>query len=339
MEGQLAAPFHFAVEFLILVVFAGAMFDAARSWRQGAGRIALVQATGFASLIVAQVVHGTLVLTGDGSMPLVILRAVGFGLIAASMRPMPAVAAGALPAVFVAGGDARWAALPAAFALIAAMRAVAIRKSYPGGAGSALATSFVFFAGGEIALALAPPGGGIGLAVAHGLRALGAVFLARWLWLSLVRSIRLRFVAVFVAALVLLASVVAGALTQVIGHNLEQEEFNRLGLAANDQKAALDLRVSQARSFANLLGNSETVSRAYNQNPRGSGLTELSKSSVIVLPAGLNFVAFFDQRGRLIASATDSTRAYPPLNSLEAIALISRPLTTSRGSPPSAGTS
>src|SRR5439155_26698788 len=117
--------------------------DAARAWGQGAGRIALVEATVFASLIVAQVVDGTLVLPGDGSMPLVILRAVGFGLIAASLRPMPAVAAGALPAVFVAGGDARWAAIPAAFALIAALRAVAVRKSLLGGAGSAAAPSLL----------------------------------------------------------------------------------------------------------------------------------------------------------------------------------------------------
>src|ERR1043165_3908128 len=128
MEGQLAAPFHFAVEFLILAVFAGAMFDAARSARLGNGRIGYVQATGFLSLIVAQVIHGTLLLTGDGAMPLVILRAVGFGLIAASLRPMPVAAAGALPAVCVAGDSAGWASIPAAFEVIAAARAFQLRK-------------------------------------------------------------------------------------------------------------------------------------------------------------------------------------------------------------------
>ena len=92
MEGQLAAPFHFAVEFLILAVFAGAMFDAMRPSRERAGGVAFVQAAGFASLILAQILHGTLVLTGDGALPLVIMRGIGFGLIAASMRPMPAAA-------------------------------------------------------------------------------------------------------------------------------------------------------------------------------------------------------------------------------------------------------
>ena len=320
MEGQLAAPFHFAVEFLILAVFAGAMFDAARAARQGNGRIAYVQATGFLSLIVAQVLHGTLLLSGDGATPLVILRAIGFGLIAASLRPMP-MAAATLPAVFVAGNNAGLAAIPAAFAVIAAARAFQLRKSYPAGGGPALASAFVAFAGGEFALAAAHPSGGIALAVSHGLRGLGAIFLARWLWLSLARSIRLRFVAVFVAALVLLASVVAGALTTVIGHNLQQEEFNRLGIASTAQRAALGLRQQQALEFANLLGTTRTVADGLKGTPGSASLTDVAKSSVNLLPADLDFVAFFDARGKLIASATDVPNAYPPLSAIQAIAL------------------
>ena len=320
MEGQLAAPFHFAVEFLILAVFAGAMFDAVRAARQGNGRIAYVQATGFFSLIVAQVLHGTLSLTGDGALPLVIVRAIGFGLIAASLRPMP-MAAATLPAVFVAGNGAGWAAVPAAFAVIAAGRAFQLRKSYPAGGGPALASAFAAFAGGEIALAAAHPAGGIALAISHGLRALGAVFLARWLWLSLVRSIRLRFVAVFVAALVLLASVVAGALTTVIGHNLQQEEFNRLGIAATAQRAALVLREQQALEFANLLSTTRTVADSLKATPGSTSLIDVAKSSVNLLPADLDFVAFFDARGKLLASATDVPNSFPPLTAIQAIAL------------------
>src|SRR5918996_2622190 len=139
MEG-LAAPFHFAVEFLILAVAAGAAFEAVRSARDGAGSVALVQAAGFASLVAAEVLHGSLYITGDGDAALITLRAVGFGLIATSMRPFPSAA---LPAVFVAGGDARWAALPGAFALIAAARAFASRRAAPRGAGAALAAAFV----------------------------------------------------------------------------------------------------------------------------------------------------------------------------------------------------
>jgi len=320
MEGQLAAPFHFAVEFLILAVFAGAMFDALRSARESGGRVALVQAVGFASLVVAQILHGTLVLS-DGSLPLVALRSAGFGLIALSMRPMPAAVA--LPAVFVAGKDAPWAAIPATFALIAAARAFATKRSEPRGAGVVLAMSFVFFAGGEAALALSTPAGGPGLIVSHAARAAGALMLARWLWLSMVRSLRLRFVAVFVASLVLLASVVAGALTQVIGHNLEQEEFTRLTQAANGQRSALDERRNQAIAFAKLYGESALVGEAFKRG--GRDLTPIAQALLTVgVPLDLDFVAFYRVSGGIVASARPDpvrTDRFLPLDPLQGIAL------------------
>src|SRR5882672_6575398 len=103
MDGQLAAPFHFAAEFLILAVFAGAMFDALRASRESGGRGALVRTAGFALLIAAQIVHGTSTTPGDGTLALVVLRAAGFALVAGGLRPARAAA---LPALFVAGGDA-----------------------------------------------------------------------------------------------------------------------------------------------------------------------------------------------------------------------------------------
>ena len=318
MEGQLAAPFHFAVEFLMLAVFAGAMFEGLRASREpGAPRAALARAGGFALLIAAQVMHGTLVVAGDGALELIVLRALGFGLVAASMRPEPAVG---LPALFVAGTDARWAAVPAVFALIAASRAFALRRTFRPGAGSALAVSFVCFAGGELALALAPPEGGAALAVSHVARAAGAIFMARWLWLSLVRSVRLRFVAVFVAALVLLASVVAGSLTQVIGHNLQQEEFRRLALGAAGQKTALSERVSQAIQFANTFGRSNTVAAGFTQGAQQ--LRQLAEASMrLELPTDLDFIAFFNNRGQVVASAIDRPNTYPPLDRVQSIAV------------------
>jgi PAS domain S-box-containing protein len=317
MEGQLAAPLHFAVEFLILAVFAGAMFDAVRAARNGAGRVALVQAVGFATLVAAQVLHGTLVLTGEGSLPLVAMRAVGFGLIALSLRPFPETG---LPAIFVAGPDASWAAIPAGFAIVAAGRAFALRREYPKGAGAALAASLACFAGGEIAIALAPPAGGTELIVAHVARAAGAVLLARWLWLSLVRSVRLRFIAVFVTALLLLASVVSGALTQVIGNNLEQEEFARLGVAESGQRSAFVQRVEQAKQFATLLGRTDLVRNAYQQNRKD--LRSIAVAILKGLPVfDLDFVAFYDGKGAVLASATAKNSTYPSLESLQAIAI------------------
>ncbi len=318
MEG-LAAPFHFAIEFLILAVAAGAAFEALRSVRDGAGRAALVQAAGFASLVAAEVLHGALLVDGDGSIAAVTLRAVGFGLIATSMRPLQAAA---LPAVFVAGDDPTWAAVPAVFALMAAARAVASRREAPRGAGAALSAAFACFAGGEFALAAAGPEGGAALAGSHAARAVGAVFLARWLWLSLVRSVRLRFVAVFVIGLVLIASVVAGALTQVIGHNLESEEFDRLALAGNGQKNALAQRVNEATRYSTTFATTESIATPLRRRDV-QRLRQIALATVGELPiTGVDLVAFFNTRGQVIASAIDDgSRSYPSVDTLSAIAL------------------
>jgi PAS domain S-box-containing protein len=317
MEG-LAAPFHFAIEFLILAVAAGAAFEAIRSARHGAGPVAVVQAAGFASLVAAEVLHGTLAVSGDGALAAVTLRAVGFGFIAASMRPMPAAA---LPALFVAGGDARWAVLPGAFALMAAARAFASRREAPRGAGATMSAAFVCFAAGELALAAGGPGGGAALAASHGIRALGAVFLARWLWLSLVRSVRLRFVAIFVIGLVLCASVVAGALTQVIGHNLEQQEFGRLALAGNGLKNAVSQRVNEAERYAVAFAGTESIEGPMRRHDKQQ-LRNIARVTVGDLPiTGVDIVAFFNARGEILASATERSRFLPPLDPLSTIAL------------------
>src|SRR5688572_3918690 len=182
MDGQLAAPFHFAAEFLILAVCAGAAADALRGIRNGAGPWAWIRAAGFAALVAAQIVHGALVVEGDGEITVIVLRAVGFGLLALSLKPVPA---GGLPAIFFAGGDARWATLPAFFAIVASARLLVGMRRARDSASLALAGAFALFAAGEGALAAADPGGGgAAFVVSHVARAAGAVLLARWLWTS-----------------------------------------------------------------------------------------------------------------------------------------------------------
>src|SRR5438093_632421 len=93
-------------------------------------------------------------------------------------------------------------------------------------AGSARSRSLAF-AAAEVATAMAAPGGGDWLVAAHALRAAAGLLLARWLWRSIVRSIRLRFVAAFIAGLVILVMVISTALTLVLARNLEREELDR----------------------------------------------------------------------------------------------------------------
>ena len=82
MEGQYGAPFHFAVEFLVLVVALGGAFDALRARRNGAGRWAVGQALGFLTLAAAQFIHGALIRQADANTTVIALRAVAFGMLA-----------------------------------------------------------------------------------------------------------------------------------------------------------------------------------------------------------------------------------------------------------------
>jgi PAS domain S-box-containing protein len=302
MDGQLAAPFHFAAEFLILAVCAGAAADALRGIRNGAGFFAWVRAAGFTALVAAQIAHGALVVEGDGEISIVVLRAVGFGLLALSLKPIPA---GGLPAIFFVGDDARWAALPAFFAIVASARLLVDGRKARDTAALALAGAFALFAAGEAALVAADPaGGGAAFVISHAARAAGAVLLARWLWTSFARSVRLRFVAVFVAALVLLATVVAGALTQVIGNNLEDGELRRLETVASGQRTALGAKVDQAirvsKTIANALG--ADIKRV---EPGAAARFFVDPRGRVVLPLDADFLAFLDPKGGIIDSARE----------------------------------
>ena len=325
MDGQLAAPFHFAAEFLILAVCAGAAADALRGIGRGAGRWAIVRAAGFATLVAAQIVHGSLLVEGDGEIGVIVMRAVGFGLLALSLKPVTVTG---MPAIFFAGGDARWAALPAFFAIVASVRLLFERRDGRDPASLALAGSFALFAVGEAALAASNEPGGLGLVLSHAARSAGALLLARWLWTSFTRSVRLRFVAVFVAALVLLATVVAGALTQVIGSNLEDGELRRLETVASGQASALQERVEQATLVSNTLADLFSRSQdGFDAALEPAAAATLFRTGRALLPFDADFLAFIDATGQVRSSAREVPAAGAQQNvigltSVEQIALI-----------------
>lgn len=263
MEGQLVAPFHFAAEFLILAVAAGACLDAIRRVRSGGGARALSQAAGFALLAAAQVVHGVRIpgAAADGAALLIIVRAAGFALIAAGGFPgprfsspgtvlpslvLPFAAAG----MFEAGDARRLALLPALAAAAAFVRGVTAHRADQDPASFAYSASFASFAGGELALSLAGPDGGTALAVAHGLRFIAALLLVRWLAVTIARSVRLRFVAAFVVALTVLVLVLSASFDVVIGRNVEREELSRVGVVASSLNGSIDRQVRSDQQTA-----------------------------------------------------------------------------------------
>jgi PAS domain S-box-containing protein len=256
MEGQLTVPLHFAAEFLILAVAASGCLDAIRRIRSGGGWQAAAQAAGFAVLGTAQVMHGALVIRSDGAPVLLVLRTVAFLLVAAGAGMPSPMAAG--PALFVAGPDATLALVPAAAAAVVAFRGFRAHRSDLDPASFAFTLAFTCFAAGEVATALAAPGGGNMLAGGHALRGLGALFLARWQWASIVRSVRLRFVAAFVSVLLLLVLVLSSALNVVLSRSLEREELNRLSEAGRATTAAFSetqatSAAQNATTFANTI--------------------------------------------------------------------------------------
>ncbi|MGH2726392.1 MAG: hypothetical protein ACRDKS_05390, partial [Actinomycetota bacterium] len=333
MDGQLAAPFHFAAEFLILAVCAGAAADALRGIGEGKGRWAWVRVAGFLSLVAAQIVHAALLVEGDGELSVVVLRGIGFGLLALSLKPVPMTG---MPALFFAGDDARWAALPAFFAIFTSARLLVGSREERDTDRMVLVGAFALFAGGEAALVVADPlAGGTALVVSHAARAAGALLLARWLWSSFARSVRLRFVAVFVAALVMLATVVGGALTQVIGRNLESEELQRLQVIARSQQRTLQQRVllavQQTNTLANFLGQSLDQRTSFKRLTAAPGIAAAfftAPGRALLLPVGADFLAFLDAKGRVLASAREvlgtpqtPRPSYPGLSPVEQIGL------------------
>ncbi|HJR18415.1 MAG TPA: hypothetical protein VJ922_01745, partial [Actinomycetota bacterium] len=331
MDGQLAAPFHFAAEFLILAVCAGAAADALRGVKEGVGRWAWVRCVGFATLVAAQIVHGALVVEGDGEIAVIVLRAIGFGLLALSLKPEPI---SGMPAIFFTGSDARWAALPAFFAIVASARLLAGRRKGRDASSLFLAGAFAMFAAGEAALAASQEtGGDAAFVISHAVRAAGALLLARWLWTSFMRSVRLRFVAVFVAALVLLATVVAGALTTVIGSQLEDGELRRLQTVAAGQQRALATKVEQAirvsSTIAGLVDSEwSSIRDQADRELQPSALFFKNPQARVILPLDADFLVFLNEQGRVIDSVREKpgtaqapAPTFPRLTPVELIAL------------------
>jgi len=304
MEGQYGAPFHFAVEFLVLVVALGGAFDALRARRNGAGRWAVGQALGFLTLAAAQFIHGALIRQADANTTVIALRAVAFGMLAFTARPAvaleraplePIIAASAMPALFFSGQHASIAVIPAVAAFAVATRGFHAHRIYRNPTTLAFTSAFGAFAIAEATTALSTPGTGALLIFAHCMRALGALLLARWLWTSIVQSVRLRFVAAFVAVLTIAVLIVSAALNVVIGNTLQTNELNRLLEAGSAREASIQNLGEGALVPAQITASSSAVVDALQKEQR------LDLSGIFkLLP--LDFVMLVDHNGKTLSA-------------------------------------
>ncbi len=301
MFSQLAVPFHFAAEFVVLAVCLGAAFESAR--REGTRSIRVAATLGFAALASAQFLHGSRLVDPDGAGVLIGLRTAGYLLL---LAPLPRRRA-EMPAVFFVGGRAAgWSAIPALAAVLVGVRAILAHRKDPDPKAVAYAAAFLAFGAAEAATALGGPQGGAWLSVAHGARATGAVLLARWLWTAIARSIRLRFVAAFIAGLVVLVLLISTSLTAVIAGNVERSELSRVRSATMSAKQALEPFVRRAVTA------SATVAEAIPSLVKARdvvALRGLAERQLKRLLQDLDFLVVVDATGRPMADAASSSGA------------------------------
>jgi PAS domain S-box-containing protein len=307
MHLQISVPLHFASEFLVLVVAVGATFEALRPRPGARGSAAWLQAAGFAALAAGQILHGARALDADSAPALAVVRAAAYALLLVGARPSRVL--DAAPALLVAGGrEPSWFIVPAALAALVAARGSAAHRKDQDPATFAFAGAFAAFAAAEVSIAAGGAAGGNWLVATHALRAAGAFLLARWLWTSIVRSIRLRFVSAFIVALVVLILVISTALTQVIANNVNEEELTRVRAAAGSELQALSPLGQRASTAAATLAQASGVQEAVARRDRRELQTFVqgSTGSPGVLQSlfpDVDFLVLIDGRGSKLAAA------------------------------------
>lgn len=299
----MTVPLHFTVEFLgFLVTAGGALVILVRPLLlPGSRSNRWIAALGMATLAAGQVLHGGAFLESDGDLTLVLIRTAGFLLL------LLGVARGATPQVAPAAVAVTDPSLLAPAIAAFLVGAVSMQRSFAGASRTLRRLSL-----GAFLLALAETLTGLtsrdsfGLGTvdgyayaAHGLKALGYLAIATWLWAGMRSSIRSRYVASFAALLVIVVLALSSALTGVITDNVRRGELERVRNQA--ENAAADLTGVEARELTNdalTMALLPTVRDAFRT---GRGLralaTTLTRSEVFEV----DFAVLMSPRGKVLA--------------------------------------
>jgi PAS domain S-box-containing protein len=266
-ETFLAAPLHFTIEFVGLVVFAGAVFlvPARRNLipnPAGARAVAL----GAVLLAAASVLHGAEFIRSESDDVLVGLYGVG---------------ASSFLAGVIGGGS------PKARVGVLGVAAVLLGASVLTAAGSPDQTVEVGGSGGSFWLA-------------HVLRAAAYGAVLVWLWAGVRASVRTRFVAAYAALLVVVVLALSTTLTGVITANVEREELDRVSTQLGGATASIDDQESTLSSFVRLIAGSDAVRAGVAD---GSKVEELAASFTRPGPFRLDLVVFTTPEGGLLGYA------------------------------------
>ena len=293
MTSTTLLPLHFATHlFSLTVAIAAAYVFARRTGRPWVARVA--GAAGFLLLAAEQALHGSAVV-GDVSEIGSFLRSAGYvfilgaALIARGGSFAAAAVLGPVPAI-----------APAASALVAGLALG--RRSATDRSQLALSVGLVVMGAGEAFLAM-PEGSFDGaMVLAHGTRLAGWAVVAAGVMTATRRSIRFRFVASFVAVLLVVVLAVSSAITRVIGDNLRREAAARVAaetdaLAGRFEPQALEAVRRARASFG--------AAAAVLEGAPGERVRVLR--AIREFLSDLDFLVMVGRRGQVLARVGDLT--------------------------------
>jgi PAS domain S-box-containing protein len=261
MTSTTLLPLHFAAHLFTLTIAMAAAFVAARR-TEGTRPARIAGATGFLTLAAAEALHGAAVV-GEASDLAGALRAGGYVLILGSALLVRRPAFAGLAFV----GAPIQSVVPAAAAMAAG---IAYGWRSPRDRGQlAIAAGLVMIGAGESFFAIPESGFPGAEFMSHLGRALGWGLVAAGVMSATRRSIRFRYVASFVAVLLVVILAVSSAITQVIGNNLRRETAARVSDEARaladrfEPEAVTAAQTAQgsAAAVAPALGDPEAVLR------------------------------------------------------------------------------
>jgi PAS domain S-box-containing protein len=298
LEGVLAAPLHFTIEFCGFVVAVGGAisiaFGSSPIRQRGIGRV--TGGLGFALLAVASVVHGASFIEAEGDAPLIALRAIGLVFVALAVAASPAPPASY---ALLASQQALLYA-PAGGALVLAVVSL-MRSRFTGGATlRRLAAASLLYAVSEFIVAGAPRAtvltAAAPLYAAHGVRLLGHVALAWWLMPTIGSSVRSRFVAAFAALLIVVVLALSTTLSAVITDNIEKQELGRI---RSQLSSALEGLQDEKQTLGHLAQEFSEAADVRAVMAEGRPLDGLARSTVAAGIPPVDFVVVATRQDRV----------------------------------------
>lgn len=311
-------PFHFISTFLVTIAAAGGLWVSLQRPEFGpAGRLPrLGFAAGWALLATGEMVHGALVAPDELGPSVVALRAGAYAFLVMSLLPARRTTGAAAAAA--SGSQAlmpSFLAFAASF-FISRSRLVGARR---------LAIAVGLLGASEVLFGLGGAGAGVPAGVAwytaHGVRLAGAIAVGAWLWGAFKTSIQIRFIAAFVGLLLLVVVALSSAMTQVFSANIRRNALEQSALEGRSQEVALgeqrDELIRLAKLAAGLPGLREGVAKV---SP-----TLVDSARAFQAPGGLfealDFMAFFDQSGAILAISAAAPGGGEHLDESERIGL------------------